>query len=98
MVAPAVPRSGRRHPPQHARYGGGLLRGDGGVGPARIRNLQLIEAWRICLARHASTAWSGAGTRANGGRWNSIGVAIVYASSTLSLAALENLVHADSDL
>ena len=31
----------------------------------------------------------------NGGRWNSEGLPVVYASSTLSLAALEYLVHVD---
>src|SRR5829696_7815477 len=31
----------------------------------------------------------------NGGRWNSEGIPVVYASSTLSLAALEYLVHVD---
>jgi RES domain-containing protein len=31
----------------------------------------------------------------NGGRWNSEGIAVVYLSSTLSLAALEYLVHVD---
>jgi len=33
-----------------------------------------------------------------GGRWNLTGTAVVYASATLSLAALEILVHTDSDL
>lgn len=33
-----------------------------------------------------------------GGRWNSPGMALVYASERLSLAILEILVHADPDL
>lgn len=35
------------------------------------------------------------GARLYGGRWNSEGVPVVYASSTLALAALEYLVHVD---
>jgi RES domain-containing protein len=37
----------------------------------------------------------GEGARLNGGRWNSEGVAAVYTSSSLALAALEYLVHVD---
>ncbi|MBC8096869.1 MAG: RES family NAD+ phosphorylase [Akkermansiaceae bacterium] len=51
------------------------------------------EAWRIVKAKHAATAFSGKGAADNGGRWNSRGVAVVYASSTKSLAVLESLVH-----
>lgn len=47
--------------------------------------------WRI--ARRAHVALDGEGARLNGGRWNSEGKAVVYASTTLSLAALEYLVH-----
>jgi RES domain-containing protein len=51
------------------------------------------SAWRIVKAKHAATAFSGEGAEKAGGRWNSRGRAIVYASGTLSLAALETLVH-----
>lgn len=51
------------------------------------------QAWRIVKQRHAGTAFSGEGAAKTGGRWNSRGVPVVYASSTLSLAALESLVH-----
>lgn len=37
----------------------------------------------------------GEGARRAGGRWNNPGTAVVYTSSTLSLAALEYLVHID---
>jgi RES domain-containing protein len=50
-------------------------------------------AWRIVKARHAATAFDGEGARLNGGRWNSLGVRVVYVSGTKSLAALETLVH-----
>jgi RES domain-containing protein len=51
------------------------------------------EAWRIVKEKHAATAFSGDGAAKTGGRWNSRGVPVVYASSTRSLAALETLVH-----
>jgi len=51
------------------------------------------EAWRIVKAKHAATAFSGDGAAKTGGRWNSRGVPVVYASTTKSLAALETLVH-----
>jgi RES domain-containing protein len=53
----------------------------------------MLQAWRIVKAKHATTAFSGEGAAKVGGRWNSGGVSVVYASSTLSLAALESLVH-----
>jgi RES domain-containing protein len=37
----------------------------------------------------------GEGARQAGGRWNHRGVAVVYTSATLSLAALEYFVHLD---
>ena len=53
----------------------------------------MLTAWRIVKAKHAATAFSGKGAADNGGRWNSPGVAVVYASLTQSLAVLESLVH-----
>ncbi|GDY19764.1 hypothetical protein LBMAG56_11090 [Verrucomicrobiota bacterium] len=53
------------------------------------------QAWRIVKERHAATAFSGEGASRGGGRWNSRGVGVVYASGTVSLAALEILVHLD---
>lgn len=48
---------------------------------------------------HGAVAFSGEGARRYGGRcWNPKGRAAVYTASSLSLAALEILVHADSDL
>jgi RES domain-containing protein len=55
-----------------------------------------LKVWRICKRAHA--AFDGEGARKAGGRWNPRGVAVVYASETLSLAALELLVHADPAL
>lgn len=52
--------------------------------------------WRIAAASHA--AFDGEGTRRYGSRWTPKGVVAVYASATLSLAALERFVHTDPDL
>jgi RES domain-containing protein len=51
--------------------------------------------WRLCRAVHAAGAFSGEGARRYGGRWNSRGVAMVYCSSSLALAAMELFVHLD---
>ena len=50
-------------------------------------------AWRIVREDHGSTAFDGEGAWRFGGRWNSRGTRTVYTSATLSLAALETLVH-----
>ena len=55
----------------------------------------MIPAFRLCKTKHVATAFTGEGARIAGGRWNSPGVAVVYASSSLSLATLEVLVHLD---
>jgi RES domain-containing protein len=53
----------------------------------------MTRAWRIVKAKHASQAFDGEGARLYGGRWNSPGRRAVYASSSVSLATLEMLVH-----
>ena len=53
----------------------------------------MLEAWRIVKEKHVATALSGEGAAKTGGRWNPRGAAMVYASATCSLAALETLVH-----
>ncbi|MBV8817073.1 MAG: RES family NAD+ phosphorylase [Acidobacteriaceae bacterium] len=49
--------------------------------------------WRICRQRFAAEAASGEGARLYGGRWNSRGVRMVYASTSLALAAIETFVN-----
>jgi RES domain-containing protein len=51
--------------------------------------------WRITREPHQTL--DGEGARLNGGRWNSEGMAVVYTSTTLALAALEYLVHVDPE-
>ena len=54
--------------------------------------------WRITKARYASVALSGQGARLYGTRWTRPGKVVVSTSTTLSLSALEYLVHLDVDL
>lgn len=54
-------------------------------------------AYRIVKARNARTAFSGEGARVAGGRWNLPGDRVVYASSSLALAAMETFVHLGED-
>lgn len=49
--------------------------------------------FRITRSLHQEL--DGEGARRSGGRWNSQGIALVYASETRALAALEYLVHID---
>ena len=55
-----------------------------------------MQVWRLCRRAHA--AFDGEGARRAGGRWNRRGTPVVYVSQSLSLAALELLVHADAAL
>ena len=50
-----------------------------------------MRLYRLGTAAHA--VWDGAGAAAFGGRWNPIGVAVVYAAGSLALAMLERLVQ-----
>lgn len=51
-----------------------------------------IKVWRVVKAKYAKEAYSGKGACDYGGRWNSEGVFMVYASDSLALAVLEILV------
>ena len=55
-----------------------------------------MRVWRIASAAYA--AFDGEGARRYGSRWTRKGLPVVFASATLSLAALERFVHADPDL
>jgi RES domain-containing protein len=57
-----------------------------------------VRVWRLCQRAHAARAFDGTGAALYPGRWNHRGERVVYAASTLSLAALELLVHTDPDL
>lgn len=57
-----------------------------------------MRFWRICRRRYAASAASGEGARLYGGRWNSRGVPVVYASTSLALAAIEIFVNIEPKL
>ena len=52
-----------------------------------------ITAWRIVTAKHAERAFDGEGARLAGGRWNRIGIPMIYTADSLALAVLEITVH-----
>lgn len=52
-----------------------------------------ITAWRIVMAKHKDSAFDGEGARIAGGRWNKIGIPLIYTADSLALAALEIIVH-----
>lgn len=53
----------------------------------------MIQAWRIIHERTLASAFSGDGSRKNGGRWNSRGYRAIYTAESLALATLEIVVH-----
>jgi len=50
-----------------------------------------MKLYRLCAPWRRP--WDPAGAVRRGGRWNSPGIAVLYAASSLSLACLEILVH-----
>lgn len=52
-----------------------------------------MHAWRIAKKEFALDR-TGIGARLFGGRWNSPGVAVIYAGMTPEISAMERLVHA----
>lgn len=57
-----------------------------------------MQFWRICRRRYAAEAARGEGARLVGGRWNNRGVRVVYASTSLALAAVETFVNLEPNL
>jgi len=50
----------------------------------------------LVKSRHVAAAFDGEGARLHGGRWNSPGTRVAYASDSIALAALEVLAHLQS--
>lgn len=57
----------------------------------------MLTAYRICKTKHAATWFDGEGAYRFGGRWNSRGTRLLYTAGSLSLAALEMLVHLNDE-
>lgn len=56
----------------------------------------MLAAYRIFKTKLSKTWYDGEGVFLFGGRWNTRGTRILYCAESLSLAALEMLVHLDS--
>jgi|HubBroStandDraft_4_1064222.scaffolds.fasta_scaffold180785_2 RES domain-containing protein len=52
-----------------------------------------MQVWRLFPRRFRSTAFTGVGGLYAAGRWNHLGVAVVYTSASRALAALEFFVN-----
>lgn len=59
-----------------------------------------MRLWRIAkdTPQYPANDMTGGGAKAVGGRWNSKGLAVVYASPTIALATLETLAHIGADI
>ncbi|MDX5628733.1 MULTISPECIES: RES domain-containing protein [unclassified Brenneria] len=53
--------------------------------------------YRLIKTAYASEAWTGYGAKQYGGRWNHKGYPAIYVSTSISLAALEILVHVSKE-
>ena len=51
------------------------------------------SAWRIDKEKWAKQSFSGVGASLEGGRWNSPGILVGYASEHLAMAAQEKFIH-----
>ena len=57
----------------------------------------MTSVWRVTKRNRMTSALRGEGAGLHPGRWNLAGDAVVYASSTPSLAMLEFLAHVDEE-
>jgi RES domain-containing protein len=57
----------------------------------------MVTTYRICKTKYAATWFDGEGAFRFGGRWNSRGTRMLYTAGSLSLAALEMLVHLNDE-
>jgi RES domain-containing protein len=56
-----------------------------------------ITAWCIVKAKHKDRAFDGEAARIAGGRWNRIGIPMIYTADSLALAVLEITVHLSNE-
>ncbi|MEO6486410.1 MAG: RES family NAD+ phosphorylase [Thermoanaerobaculia bacterium] len=57
----------------------------------------MITSWRIVAKHHSDGAFTGEGANRYPGRWNARGNRVIYTAQSAALAALEMLVHLDSE-
>jgi len=59
-----------------------------------------VKLWRIAknTTQYRADDMSGGGAKTFGGRWNSKGNAVIYASPTIALATLETLAHIGDEI
>lgn len=57
----------------------------------------MVTTYLICKTKYAATWFDGEGAFRFGGRWNSRGTRVLYTAGSLSLAALEMLVHLNDE-
>lgn len=57
----------------------------------------MLTTYRICKTKYAAAWFDGEGAFRFGGRWNSRGTRLLYTAGSLSLAALEMLVHLNNE-
>lgn len=57
----------------------------------------MLTTYRICKTKYSAAWFDGEGAFRFGGRWNSRGTRVLYAAGSLSLAALEMLVHLNDE-
>src|SRR5450756_809146 len=98
MAWHSEPGIGRRKASGSARHRHGRAHRGRHPGPHCLWRLQLMQFWRICRRSYAAEAASGEGARLYGGRWNSHGVRVVYASTSGALAAVETFVNLEPNL
>src|SRR5215469_4066934 len=98
MAPNAESRLGRRAATRSTRYRCRRSRSRGHPRSNCLWCLQLMRFWRICRRRYAAEAATGEGASLVGGRWNSHGVRVVYASTSLALAAVETFVNLEPNL
>src|SRR5665647_1377621 len=56
-----------------------------------------MRLWRLIKTKYAESAFDGKGARLHGGRWNSPGTRVAYASDSSALAVLEVLINLKDD-
>lgn len=87
---------GRRPADRASRHDGGAGPGLAGAGPHPERGLCVTRSvWRIATdaREYEADDPSGTGARITGGRWNDVGVPMIYAAESRALACLETVVH-----